>query len=104
VTILPIAFPSAPVTGVEGITGATAPTKPTGVDTDFSAVLASSVDQLQAAHSTADALGAQAATGDLQDVHDYMIASTEATLATDMVVTVRNKAVEAFNEIMRMQV
>ena len=42
--------------------------------------------------------------GDLKDVHDYMIASTEAALATEMVVTIKNKAVEAFNDIMRMQI
>jgi flagellar hook-basal body complex protein FliE len=54
--------------------------------------------------SNADALAAQAATGDLQDAHDYMIASTEATLATDTVVTLKNQAVSAFTEIMRMPV
>ena len=54
--------------------------------------------------TTADGLATQAATGDLKDVHDYMIASTEAALATEMVVTIKNKAVEAFNEIMRMPV
>ena len=71
---------------------------------DFAAVLASTVDGLQASQSAADSLAAQAATGDLKDVHDYMIASTEAGLATEMVVTIKNKAVEAFNEIMRMPV
>jgi flagellar hook-basal body complex protein FliE len=70
----------------------------------FAAVLASSLDQLQGAQSASDVLAKQAATGDLKDVHDYMIASTEASLATEMVVTVKNKAVEAFNEIMRMPV
>ena len=70
----------------------------------FAAVLASSFDQLQGTQKAADALAAQAATGDLKDVHDYMIASTEASLATEMVVTIKNKAVEAFNEIMRMPV
>ena len=68
-------------------------------------MLASSFDQLQGAQSkTADTLATQAATGDLKDVHDYMIASNEASLATEMVVTIKNKAVEAFNEIMRMPV
>jgi flagellar hook-basal body complex protein FliE len=32
-----------------------------------------------------------------------MIASTEASLATQLTVAVRNKALDAFNEIMRMQ-
>jgi flagellar hook-basal body complex protein FliE len=70
----------------------------------FASVLASTVDQLQASQATADSLATQAATGDLKDVHSYMIASNEAKLATEMVVTIKNKAVEAFNEIMRMPV
>ena len=59
---------------------------------------------LQGTQKTADTLATQAATGDLKDVHDYMIASAEASLATEMVVTIKNKAVEAFNEIMRMPI
>ncbi|WP_324276118.1 flagellar hook-basal body complex protein FliE [Blastococcus brunescens] len=67
-------------------------------------MLASTFDKLQSTQNAADTLGAQAATGDLKDVHDYIIARTEASLATEMVVTFKNKAVEAFNEIMRMPV
>jgi flagellar hook-basal body complex protein FliE len=67
-------------------------------------VLASSLDSLQSTQSKADNLATQAATGNLQDVHDYMIASNEASLATEMVVAIKNQAVSAFNEIMRMQV
>ena len=37
------------------------------------------------------------------DVHDYMIAANEASIATQLTVAVRNKALDAFTEIMRMQ-
>ena len=56
------------------------------------------------ANSLADDLSLQAATGDLQAVQDMVIATTEAQLMTELVVNVRNKAVEAFNDIMHMQV
>jgi flagellar hook-basal body complex protein FliE len=90
------------VASAAGVSGTTGTQSSSGAD--FASVLASSVDNLQATQKTADSLATQAATGDLKDVHDYMIASNEASLATEMVVTIKNKAVEAFNEIMRMPV
>ncbi len=100
-----ISFPVMPTPAVGGTSSAAAATGPRPAqDSGFAAVLAASFDRLQGAQSAADELASQAATGDLRDVHDYMIASTEARLATEMVVTVKNKAVEAFNEIMRMPV
>ena len=103
-----ISFPTA-ITGLSGVTGAAA--TPDAVaqttaagDSGFASVLASSLEDLQAKQATSDGLAVQAATGDLRNVHDYMIAANEAKLATDMVVTVKNKAVEAFNEILRMPV
>ena len=92
------------VGAVTGVAGATTGVPQAQNSDGFAAVLASSIDQLQGTQKTADSLAMQAATGDLKDVHDYMIASNEAALATEMVVTIKNKAVEAFNEIMRMPV
>jgi flagellar hook-basal body complex protein FliE len=91
-------------TGVSAIGAAGAPAASSTSGSDFAGILASSLDQLQSTQSKADNLATQAATGDLQDVHDYMIASNEASLATEMVVAIKNQAVSAFNEIMRMQV
>jgi len=70
---------------------------------DFGNLLGESLDKLQGAQDKSDGLAVQAATGDLTDVHDYMIAATEASVATQLTVAVRDKAVGAFNDIMRMQ-
>ena len=108
-----ISFPGMPVAGVgavpdvAGTRGVEAGQPPAAAPVQsggFAAALTGAVNQLQGAHAASDGLAAQAATGDLRDVHDYMIASREAALATEMAVTIKNKAVEAFTEIMRMPV
>jgi flagellar hook-basal body complex protein FliE len=68
----------------------------------FASVL-SGIDNLQQLQSTTNDLAVKAVTGDLDDVHDYTIAAAESSTALELTAAVRNKAVEAFNEIMRMQ-
>ena len=86
-----------------GSTGASA-TSGSDSGGGFAASLTKALDNLAASQATADQLALQAATGDLQAVHDYTIAATEAQLLTQLTVEVRNRAIEAFNDIMRMQV
>ena len=54
------------------------------------------LDRLEGVQDQADSLAVQAATGDLENIHDYTIAATEAAVTTQLTVAVRNKAVEAF--------
>jgi flagellar hook-basal body complex protein FliE len=70
----------------------------------FGQLLANGLQGVEAMNDKTDTLAVKAATGDLGAIHDYTIAATEASVATQLTVAVRNKAVEAFNEIMRMQV
>jgi len=44
------------------------------------------------------------ATGQTDDLHNLTIASTKATLSVQMLVQLRNKALDSYNEIMRMSV
>ena len=74
-----------------------------GSDAAFGTALAGSIDSLQQAQSTSNDLAIKAVTGDLDDVHDYTVASSQAKVALELTAAVRNKAVEAFTEIMRMQ-
>jgi flagellar hook-basal body complex protein FliE len=62
------------------------------------------LDALQGTQDATDSLAQAAATGNLTDIHNYTIAATEASLTTELTVAVRDRAVEAFNEIMRMQI
>ena len=101
--VFPVPSGIGAVTGAVGTTDTQTTQSATGGD-GFAAVLAATFDQLQGAQKASDQLAVQAATGDLRDVHDYMIAAQEASVATEMVVTLKNKAVEAFTEIMRMPV
>lgn len=88
-----------------GIAGVGTDTSVDGTSgTDFASLLSGGLDKLQGLQSRSDDLAVKAATGDLTNVHDYMIASNEAQLATQLTTAIRNKAVDAFNEIMRMQV
>jgi len=103
---VPSAPPSAPeigglggAGGAGGIGGAGRSSGP-----DFGELVLDGLDRLDGVQKTADQLSVQAATGDLQNLHDYTIAATQAAVTTQVTVAIRNKAVEAFTEIMRMQV
>jgi flagellar hook-basal body complex protein FliE len=100
---LPAATPTVGATDTD-LTAArvTGPEGPSGPD--FGNLLVRSLDSVEAMGDRAADLSVQAATGDLDAIHDYTIAATEAQVATQLTVAVRNKAVDAFTEIMRMSV
>jgi flagellar hook-basal body complex protein FliE len=85
-----------------GITPAVQTTQPTG-DSGFAASLGGAIDNLQGLQNTSNELAVQAVTGNLSDIHDATIAATRAQVTLELVAAVRNKGVDAFNDIMRMQ-
>lgn len=96
--------PIAPVQGVaptgylENIAG------PASTDgSAFATQLSGAVTNLQQLQNTSSELAVKAVTGELDDIHAATIASTRAQVTLELVSTLRNKGVDAFNEIMRMQ-
>lgn len=70
----------------------------------FSDTLNNALKQVNADMNAAEVLSRQVATGDIQDLHQAMIAMEKANLGLQLTVQVRNKVVEAYQEVMRMQV
>lgn len=78
--------------------------KKTTPETDFSQVFNAGVQALNDTQVKADTLADQLATGEDVELHDVMIATQEADIALRLATQLRNQALEAYREIMRMPV
>ena len=72
--------------------------------TGFGQALTDAIGRLDGLQKEAETQGLQLAAGQQVDLHDVMIAQDRASLSLDLAVQVRNKLVESYQEIMRMQV
>jgi len=70
----------------------------------FGQLLDGVVGAVDAKQQTATALTRQVLIGDTDQLHQSVIAMQEAGVAFSMMVEVRNKLVESYQELMRMQV
>jgi flagellar hook-basal body complex protein FliE len=70
---------------------------------DFATMLGHGLDALTNTQANAESLGVQAATGQLTNPAALTIATTQATLMTQLATSLQSKAVTAFNTIMGMQ-
>lgn len=67
-------------------------------------VFADGLEKVTALQSQADALAGQVATGSISDIHQFTAAAAKAQLGVQLTVALRNRAVDAYQDIMRMQV
>ncbi len=70
----------------------------------FGEMLKDSIAEVNRAQVSADRAAEQIAAGETKNLHEAMIKLEEADISLRLMVQVRNKAVEAYQEIMRMQV
>jgi flagellar hook-basal body complex protein FliE len=70
----------------------------------FGKVLDSLVDSVGAKQDAAQAMTRKVLMGDTDQIHQSVIAMQEASVSFSLMVEVRNKLVESYQELMRMQV
>jgi flagellar hook-basal body complex protein FliE len=91
-------------------TGATMPTAPTSTAPagnaagGFGQALTDAISGISESQNAADDASVRMAAGDPIDLHEVMLARETASLQFQLAVQVRNKLVEAYQEVMRMQV
>lgn len=70
----------------------------------FSTLLKESIDTVNNAQIESDVLTEKMARGEQVDLHNVLITSKKASIMLSTTLEIRNKAIEAYQEIMRMQV
>jgi len=70
----------------------------------FTEVLNEKLQEVNQLQKEADILTNKFLVGQVEDLHQVMIAAEKANLALQMTVQIRNKLVEAYQEISRMQI
>jgi flagellar hook-basal body complex protein FliE len=69
-----------------------------------SGLFAQGLKQVSGLTDAASTAAEGVATGGLQDVHSFTTAAAKAQIGVELTVALRNRAVEAYQDIMRMQV
>lgn len=68
----------------------------------FKSLFETAVNNVKETQSDYDSEVYKMATGQSDNLHDITIASSKASLSVDMLVQIRNKVLDAYNEVMRM--
>jgi flagellar hook-basal body complex protein FliE len=103
-------MPVDPITSINAVSNLTPPggsknIGPVGQSfNNFGDVLTNAINSLSEKENTANQAIASLAAGEDIEVHQVMLAMQEADISFQMALEVRNKIVEAYQEVMRMQV
>jgi flagellar hook-basal body complex protein FliE len=70
----------------------------------FGDMLAGAIDEVGKAQNNANEAIEKLQTGESRNIHEVMIAMEKSGISMRLMVTMRNKIVEAYQEVMRMQI
>lgn len=95
------------ISSLSGISNAlSAASKPSesSSDTSFADILSSAISTAENTNTDSNAATLNLLTGNTDDLSSTLITTQKAAIALDLTVAIRNKAVDAYKEIMNMQV
>ena len=72
-------------------------------DKSFGEILNNAINEVDAAEKNSVDMINKLATGEVDNIHEVFIASQKADLTLNMAIEVKNRVVEAYKEILRLQ-
>lgn len=90
--------------GIDALVNAAQKTSPAKEDKGFGQTLEGMIKQVNQAQVEADHAATGLNAGNAEQLHDVMLKTEYADISMRLLVTMRNKVVDAYQEIMRMQV
>jgi flagellar hook-basal body complex protein FliE len=78
--------------------------EPQSSDGSFGNTIKNAINDVNKLQGNADQMATKLAAGDAVEVHQAMIAMQKASQALNLTIQVRNKVIEAYQEIMKTQV
>lgn len=78
--------------------------KPENPVEGFGEIFKQALQGVNQAQKASDIQTTGLATGQVENIHEVMISAEKASLSLELTMQVRNKVVEAYQEVMRMQV
>ena len=91
---------------ITGSTGGLLPAakKPAAKDDSFGETFNRTLNEVNRMIQDANTASAKMSIGDVDDIADVMIAAEKASISLELIVEIRNKLLESYRELMRMQV
>lgn len=70
---------------------------------NFKQFLSDAIDTVNSAEKTSNQMDLLMATGDIENIHDAMIAAQKAEITLNFAIQINNKVIDAYKELMRIQ-
>lgn len=99
-----INFPTSINSSNQAINGLSESNPVEKASSDFSTMFNTTMKEVIASQNNGEKAIEQLNSGEAQNLHDVMIAVEQADLSLRMMVQLRNKALEAYNEIIKMNI
>ncbi len=97
-------IPMSGITPIETISNATKPSESQGSQASFADIFKQAIQNVEDTQKVCDDDSAKVALGQVDDLHTVQVNMQKASMALEVLVNMKNTAIDSYNEVMRMSI